>query len=456
MKDAEPRRKRDRTLIIGFSLCLLVVVLAGGYAMYRMILSNRVEKRLEAIRAQGFPVTLGELNDWYPAPPPGHDAADLYQQAFLKYLDDPTWEEKENQLPVVGTGELPPRGEPLPDDMKALIAEYLERNAEALRLLHQAAAMPECRFPIDLRAGAMVLLPHLASLRQGARLMLLEGLLDAEEGRTAEATESVIATVGLADAVRNEPILISYLVRIACLSISCSNLENLLHKAPLDDKTLQELTRTFHDAERPEVAVRAFVGERCFGADFFRNPAGRIAASGGQNVPVHPLAVIGLLDADFRYYLDLMDPQVEMSRLPVEERGKAIEASDLEQAVKDLPSYAIITRMLVPALARALGEETKNVARLRTARTALAVERYRLKHGQLPEGLEALVPEILESVPLDPYDAKPLRYRRLERGYVVYSIGSNMVDDGGIEKVVAPGRLRSRVPDDDIMFIVKR
>jgi hypothetical protein len=42
-----------------------------------------------------------------------------------------------------------------------------------------------------------------------------------------------------------------------------------------------------------------------------------------------------------------------------------------------------------------------------------------------------LIPEFLDKVPTDPYDGKPLRYRRLDDGVVVYSIGRDGKDDGG-------------------------
>ena len=62
---------------------------------------------------------------------------------------------------------------------------------------------------------------------------------------------------------------------------------------------------------------------------------------------------------------------------------------------------------------------------------ACALERYRLAHGQLPEKLEALVPELLAQVPHDVIDGQPLRYRRTGEGFVLYSVGWNEVDDGG-------------------------
>jgi hypothetical protein len=44
--------------------------------------------------------------------------------------------------------------------------------------------------------------------------------------------------------------------------------------------------------------------------------------------------------------------------------------------------------------------------------TALALERYRLRHHDLPEHLEALVPEFLTAVPMDPVNGQPVGYIR--------------------------------------------
>jgi hypothetical protein len=48
--------------------------------------------------------------------------------------------------------------------------------------------------------------------------------------------------------------------------------------------------------------------------------------------------------------------------------------------------------------------------------TGIALERYRLKYGAVPEKLEALVPEFLREVPRDIYDGQPLRYQVLPDG----------------------------------------
>jgi len=37
-------------------------------------------------------------------------------------------------------------------------------------------------------------------------------------------------------------------------------------------------------------------------------------------------------------------------------------------------------------------------------------------------------------IPTDPFDGKPIRFKKLTKGYVVYSIGKDAKDNGGKEK----------------------
>ena len=47
---------------------------------------------------------------------------------------------------------------------------------------------------------------------------------------------------------------------------------------------------------------------------------------------------------------------------------------------------------------------------LRTMQLRCAFEIFKLKHGSYPVRLDELVPSVLDAVPLDPYDGKPIRY----------------------------------------------
>lgn len=73
-----------------------------------------------------------------------------------------------------------------------------------------------------------------------------------------------------------------------------------------------------------------------------------------------------------------------------------------------------------------------------------------------PVTLAELVPRYCDGIPQDPFDGEPLRYRHLERGYVVYSIGPDETDDGGKEPPLRKGSDKGTRPPYDITFIVER
>jgi hypothetical protein len=89
--------------------------------------------------------------------------------------------------------------------------------------------------------------------------------------------------------------------------------------------------------------------------------------------------------------------------------------------------------MLMPALEKSAIKSTRGQAYLDQAVIGCALEKYHIEHGAFPETLEGLAPKYLEAMPADLFDGKPLRYRReSDGGYLLYSIGWNQKDDGGV------------------------
>ncbi|MFI4916577.1 MAG: hypothetical protein ACIAS6_08745 [Phycisphaerales bacterium JB060] len=86
-------------------------------------------------------------------------------------------------------------------------------------------------------------------------------------------------------------------------------------------------------------------------------------------------------------------------------------------------------------------------------RLALAIEVHRREHGALPAALDALVPGVLAEMPRDPHaeDGRYV-YRRDETNpfaYVLYSVGPDGVDDGGVRT----RRTFSPEPGTDLVLV---
>jgi len=68
-----------------------------------------------------------------------------------------------------------------------------------------------------------------------------------------------------------------------------------------------------------------------------------------------------------------------------------------------------------------------------SATVAIALERYRLAHGEFPAELAALVPGFLTRVPTDIINGQPLHYERNADGsFLLYSVGWNAIPEGGL------------------------
>lgn len=59
---------------------------------------------------------------------------------------------------------------------------------------------------------------------------------------------------------------------------------------------------------------------------------------------------------------------------------------------------------------------------------------YHAENGRWPAELSELSPSLLKTIPTDRFSGKPLIYRPSENGYLLYSVGMNMRDDGGQRK----------------------
>ncbi len=427
---------------------LLLAALAA-FIVWRVRQPGDLEQRLARYRAAGQPVTLAELDASYPAVPDAENAAPPLLEAISGWRSV-----TDTNLPISGLGPgYPRRGVPWPAPVLAAARAELASNAVPLAGLHAALNRPRSRYPVDLRSAANTLATHFSPVKQAARMLTLEARFAAETGDPVQATAALLASLKAARSLEAEPLLISYLVRIADNAIAVDGAEGVLSRTPLTGPQLEQLQQAFVLAESPDHFGRAFVGERCLALEHFTMPASRLlpllAAPGGvpanassgwqefaQGSLLQLYIVSGIKGHDCAYYLDRMDELIETGARPRTEMLDRQERFGREVRRMQAQLSGILrpfSRLGLPAFEMASAKELRSVTTLRCAQTAMAVERWRLAHGDaLPPTLDVLVPQFLAAVPIDLMDGKPLKFRALAKGYVVYSFGEDGLDDGGL------------------------
>jgi hypothetical protein len=113
----------------------------------------------------------------------------------------------------------------------------------------------------------------------------------------------------------------------------------------------------------------------------------------------------------------------------------------MQSTLSRFSPYAFLAQMAVPNYLKASQTLALNQTFANQALLACAVERYWFAHQEYPETLAGLVPHFLNQIPRDLIGGQPLKYRRTGDGhFLLYSIGWNEIDDGGVPgKVVSEG-----------------
>ena len=435
---------------IAVALLSILLIVFGVVRVTRRV---KLHNRIEVVRAAGYPVTPAELNTWHRTPVSGENAADHVMEALAR-LQMPQERDKE-QIPLLGEPSLPPRTQPLDGQTTSTIGKLLDDNAEALNLVEQATLVKYSRYTVDFTQGDNMRIPHMDKFRDMAGLLCLKAALLAEQTETGPAVDAMACAYRLADTLAEESMLTSHMIRIVCLLKATATLERILNRTTVDTGHLEHLEQALTSAYDPNALERAFVSEQCFMLADSRPRMDWAPVRPSESlsfVRLQMARVSGALDLAKIRYIDLIDRHITAARLPTRERMRA--ASEIEREIRRMRDNQVFLTGIMPDFHGLIVFDVANTAQLLTARTALAVERYRLATGQLPSRLADLVPTYLEQVPQDPFDGQSLRYHRLEKGYVVYSVGRDLSDDGGKER--APVQIGRAEPGYDIAFTMER
>ena len=91
----------------------------------------------------------------------------------------------------------------------------------------------------------------------------------------------------------------------------------------------------------------------------------------------------------------------------------------------------VLIRILYPSLLRTPEVKCRLNCEIAACQTLVALKCYENDNGISAENLDVLVPRYLPNLPLDDYSGAPLLYDPERR--ILYSVGKDLVDDGGDE-----------------------
>jgi len=373
---------------------------------------TQLERRLVALRQAGDPVQLADLAR-EPIPPERN--ADVFLRRAADDLDA-IQKELLGFYPktVYPTGTLSPADR---ERLEKLFAAY----PRVMPLLEQAADCPDSDPQLDgTRPTTRFVEPymeHSSKHRLLARVLRARSALLLSKGRADDALATQVLMLRLTRHWRREPLLIGYLMTLACEHVAMDGANQVLQAGPVSPSARQALDTELALHDTMEGYNWALRSERSYSLSSVRElPASGFWLMRGF---ANELA-LGLIDLFDRYLEKGSRPYAEVvsdkSGAPTPSHGPNL--------------YGALIRLLEPSLA-AIREPAERPRAMSRSLRVLSALQARVPPGsdRVPKRTDLGLPE---EATIDPYNGEPLHVKKLPEGWMVYSVGKNLVDDGGI------------------------
>jgi hypothetical protein len=337
----------------------------------------------------------------------------------------------------------------------AILRKAVEKQQRAIEIAVTLKDFPRGRAPLTLSPDAIgTLLPDAQRPRNVAHLLRLESEQLLHDRRADDVPDRVRAILHSAAGLRDEPTLISQLVRLACRAVAARQVERALGLGTLNDDACRRLADHFAAERAENLLLAGLRGERASLHALFENlESGRVKladfyhAIEGRTGTAPDLLVRGgamlyspRVYEDHASFLRWANRACSIADKPAHEQTAEWAAYEKEfkafVAESRRTYHNIITTLLMPAIVKVSEATRRDQALLGCIEVALAAERFRMANRRWPKTLAALRPKLLRDVPIDPYTGSPLLLASTEAGIVVYSASQDGKDDGG--KVLDP------------------
>jgi hypothetical protein len=428
-------KKHTKYLTISLIAIIVIMTLSLPFFLGKSRLASAVNK----LYKEGFPVSpQGFADKYYKAIPAEQNGANDFNDAY-KLLENP---ENDYRLIVRGLVRNPRLDQKLAPELLAEVKKDVRANLEFFDEMEKIKKYNLIHFNYNWKAGHNMMLSDTSKFRAVARAYSLKTEFAISNNDSQQASKLLRKMFHVSYLASQEPTLFGQLIFYACDAIVIRSLERCMNTISFSSEDLKFFDSLFDKNEELIVKQwpKVWWKELVFSLTIINfNKFDSYLFSKTAINEGFPLII-------FYYYTgithnDLVE-QIKLTKkivkTPLDIYAKRkLKLEKIENESEKLNSVSMFssTSLCENSYRKALD----TIARLRCAKTACAVERFRLKYARLPEKLNQLVPEFLEKVPMDPFDGKDLRYFKGSFD-IKYEIPIIPVKDKEIKDITRPSR----------------
>ena len=248
--------------------------------------------------------------------------------------------------------------------------------------------------------------------KSAARVLHYRATLLAAEGKRDEAVRTALLIFRLARHFEHNPTIVSYLVSIAVRGIAIDSANDALQTGPVSKEVRDSLDAELSIQQPMTGFAWALKSERTY----------VVEASSGIPAPNSWFIVRGVCNMQRSACLELFPTCIALA-------GDPRPYCQIEQTLDDKGKKPILASLMLPGLKAAYESVTRAKALIRSLRVLNALQAHVAAGSDAAPKLTDL--GLPAETTTDPYNGEPLHVKKTPQGWLVYSVGRNLRDDGG-------------------------
>lgn len=352
------------------------------------------------------------------------------------------------------------------------LAKWLQENEKLLQIVNEGTLRQNWYYPVvqkteDGKPTPLIalLLPHVQKMRGLARAFLVRANLHLANNEPEKAWADLQTCHRLGRLTAKGPTLIDFLVGVAINSIATHGELRLLSETKLTEQQIDKFLGDLATLpQMPQVSVNINVTERMMFNDSISlmrdghlNVSELTGDSPSEKSPFEQPILRALIDWDVvlkrgnEAYDELVailemkdvakrrDKLAEFDQKWTAIRSDFTTSSLMKEYLRTGSASSVVTERMADAMIALLTPALRGVdnAQLRSLQTnenlmlAMQLAKFKVRTGSYPDTLADLEKELSIKVSPDLCSGAPMHYTKTETGYVLYSVGTNGIDEGG-------------------------
>lgn len=317
------------------------------------------------------------------------------------------------------------------ENTRSNVASYLREHAPQLTAYRKAVTRTLAQYCLPRWPDGGEWLGNLSKAKGAVRLLILESAFAIEMRDQERAFSALETALKINRSLLREPLMMNQLVFFANNSITVEACWRYLSGGLANTTELEELRRLVHQLVEDDSFSRIWASERVSFLETYFYGSNEVYLSQATQA-LTPLSnalerskvigyrLAGLADADIRLFLKCADRLEQLSSGSLQEMQRVSTnwPNDLPNGIHRRFRYW--SDEWVGHADMFFRKEVREKTALLAVELALSVEMYsRHYDGNLPANLASLVPDYIDSIPVEPTSGKPFELIRMAGGYAI-------------------------------------